>query len=222
MRRFGEGPLARAAAFVYHLVVVEVLTLLAVSPGLVALTLLDRDASNVPLAVGCAVPVGPALSAALYALRHRRLDLADLHPAAAFWRGYRLNAWGVLRIWVPWLGALAVVGTTLAHPGAAGVPGWWVAVLAVLAAVSAVWVTNSLVITSLFAFRARDVARLAAYFVVRTPRVTLANACLLVVVVALAAVASELVVAVLGSVLALVLLRNCRPMIDRVREEFTA
>ena len=36
MRRFGAGPLGRAAAFVYHLLVVEILVLLAVSPGLVA------------------------------------------------------------------------------------------------------------------------------------------------------------------------------------------
>src|SRR5258705_8120945 len=45
-----QGPLARAAAVVYTLPVVELLLLLTTAPGLILLILLDRDASNVPLA----------------------------------------------------------------------------------------------------------------------------------------------------------------------------
>ena len=222
VRQFGDGPLSRAAALVYTLLVVEILVLASIAPGLAVLLLLDPDASNVPLAAVCLLPAGPALSAALYAVRHRRLDLTDLHPAAAYWRGYRLNAWGALRVWVPWLAWLTIVGVTLTHLDAAGIPGWWAALLGVVAAVATLWVTNALVITSLFAFRARDVARLAAYFLARTPKVTLANACLLVVAVAVTVVASELVLALAASVLTALLLRNCRSMIDQVRQEFTA
>jgi hypothetical protein len=222
VRQFGDGPLSRAAALVYTLLVVEILVLVGTAPGLAVLLLLDPDASNVPLAAACLLPAGPALSAALYAVRHRRLDLTDLHPAAAYWRGYRLNAVGALRIWVPWLAWLAIVGITLTHLDAAGIPRWWAVLLGLLAAVATLWVTNALVITSLFAFRARDVARLAAYFLARTPKVTLANACLLVVAVAVTAVASEIVLALAASLLTAMLLRNCRPMIDQVRREFTA
>src|SRR4051812_29804719 len=62
-RQFGVGPLARAAAFVHTLLVVELLLLATTVPGLVPLVLLDRDASNVPLAAACALPLGPAVSA---------------------------------------------------------------------------------------------------------------------------------------------------------------
>jgi hypothetical protein len=222
MRQFGAGPLSRGAALVYTLMVVEFLLLVTSAPGLVALLLLDRDPSNLPLASACVVPVGPALSAALFALHHRRLDLADLHPAAAFWRGYRLNAWSALRVWVPWLALLTIVAITLAHRSAAGVPGWWVVLLAVLAMAATLWAANALVIASLFAFRAIDVARLAGYYLGRTPKVTLANACLLIVAAGLTAVATEAVLTLLASVFGLVLLRNCRAMIDAVRREFTA
>ncbi len=102
-RQFGEGPLAHFAAGVYTLLVTQLLVLLTSAPGLAVLMLLDRDPSNVPLAALCLVPLGPALSAGLYALHHRRLDLTDLHPAATFWRGYRGNAVGALKVWVPWL-----------------------------------------------------------------------------------------------------------------------
>ncbi|MFG3300376.1 hypothetical protein [Micromonospora chersina] len=83
--RFGEGPLSRAAALVHTLLVVELLLVLTTAPGLVALALLDRDVSNLPLVALCAVPLGPALSAAVYALHHQRPDLTDLHPAR-LWR----------------------------------------------------------------------------------------------------------------------------------------
>lgn len=219
--RFGEGPLSRAAALIYSLLVVELLFLVASVPGLVPLFLLRSDVSNLPLVAACAIPVGPALAAALYALRQHRADLTDLRPAAAFWRGYRMNLRGVLAVWVPLLAWLTVIGVSLANLGAAGVPGWWGVLLVLIAVWAALWGANALVITALFAFRVRDVARLAGYFLARTPGVTLGAACLLIVSIGVTVLASELVLALLGSVFTLALLRTYRPMIDVLRNEFT-
>ncbi|KAB8172875.1 hypothetical protein [Microbispora catharanthi] len=221
IRRFGQGPLSRASALVYTLLVVELLVLVTTVPGLIGLVLLDRAAANVPLAAACALPAGPALSAALYALHHRRLDLTDLHPSTAFWRGYRMNVRGVVKLWVPLLAWLTVLGSTLANFGAAGVPGWWAILLVLIALAAALWGANALVITSLFAFRARDVARLAAYFLFSSPRVALADACLLVVAAGVTLVASEAALTLLASVFAAALLLNSRPLIAEVTEKFT-
>jgi hypothetical protein len=221
-REFGEGPLARVAALVYSLLTVEVLLLIATLPGLVPLVLLDRDASNAPLAVACALPLGPALSAALFALRQHRGDLTDLKPAAEFWRGYRLNAGGVLRVWIPYLALMAVLAVNLSHVKAAAIPAWWSALLAAFATVATLWMANALVITSLFAFRAVDIARLAAYFLGRSKGVTLANICLLVCAAAVVALASEVVLALFAVVFAAFLLRNSRPLIAAVTAEFIA
>lgn len=210
--RFGTGLLSQAAAFAYHLIVVEVLLLVTAGPGLAVLVLLDRDPSNLPLAALCALPAGPALSAALYALHHRRLDLADLRPAAVFRHGYRLNARGALQVWAIWL---AVLTLNLAHLGATGLAG------PVLLIGVTLWMLNGLVITSLFEFRTRDVARLAAYTLIRTPPVTLANACLVIVVLAGILLFSEAGLAPAGSLLVLVLLANSRKLIAVVRTEFT-
>jgi hypothetical protein len=221
-REFGEGPLARASALVYTLIVVELLLLLATAPGLVGSALIDRDPRNLPLVAVCALPLGPALSAALFALHRPRHGLWDLGPAAAFWRGYRLNAGGVLAIWVPWLGWMTIVATSLAHPREAGVPGWWAALLVLVASGATLWMTSALVITSLFSFRVRDVARLALAFLVRAPGVTLRNACLLALAGGVAAFSSEAVLALLGSVLAAALLLSCRPLVVQVQDQFTA
>jgi hypothetical protein len=221
-RQFGEGPLARVAALVYTLLVVDLLLVAAILPGLVPLVLLDRDASNAPLAVACALPVGPAVSAALYALRRHRGDLTDLTPAAAFRRGYGMNAAGALRIWVPWLAVMAVIAVNLTHLHAGAVPGWWGPLLVAVAAAATLWMANALVITSLFAFRARDVARLAAYFLGRTRGVTVGNLCLLICAVTLVALSSEAVLALFAVVFVGGLLRTAEPLIERVTEEFTA
>lgn len=220
VQRFGEGPLSRIAALVYNLLAVEVLLLVTTLPGLVPLILLDRDASNVPLAAACALPLGPALSAAVYALHRRSRDITDIKPGAAFWRGYRMNFLGVLRIWVPWLVWLAIIGVSLANFSAANVPGWWAALLVVIAVGATLWMANALVITSLFVFRPTDIARLAAYFLGHRPGVTVGNAGLAVLAGAVTYAGTEAALALLGSVLAMMLLLTCRPMIAEIQERF--
>jgi len=220
--QFDEGPLARVTSLVYRLLTIDALMIVAVLPGLVPLVLLARDAADAPLAVACLIPVGPAVSAALFALRQHRADLTDLRPAAEFRRGYVLNIGGVLRLWLPYLAAMSVIAVDLAHVKASGVPGWWAAIMVVLAAAATLWMANALVITSLFSFRARDVARLAAYFLGATRSVALGNLCLLVVAVGVVDFASEAVLALFGVCFVGAMLRSAQPMITRVKEEFTA
>jgi hypothetical protein len=219
---FGNGPLGRVAAFIYNLLAVEVLFLAATLPALILLVLLDHDASNLPLAALFAIPLGPAASAAIYTLHRRRTDITDLQPAKTFWRGYRMNLGGVLRLWVPVLAWFTIVEIIVTHRAAAGIPAWWAALLVLIALAVALWGANALIIVSLFAFRSRDVVRLALYFLMRTPRVAVATVCLLIVATAITVLWTEAVVIVLASVFALSLLTSARPMITQIRERFTA
>ncbi|MEU4570180.1 DUF624 domain-containing protein [Micromonospora sp. NPDC023956] len=222
VRQFGAGPLSRAAALVHTLLVVELLLVATTLPGLVPLALLGRDASNLPLVAVCLVPVGPALSAALYTLCHQRLDLTDLQPATVFWRGYRTNLGGVLRLWVPVLLWLTVLAVSLANRAAVGLPPWWTVLLVLVAVGVTLGGANALMIVTLFRFRTRDVLRLALHFLVRTPGVPIGTAVLLVAAAGITAVFSDAVLALLGSVLVLALLRIGAPMIDTIRRDFTA
>ncbi|MBO0868182.1 MAG: DUF624 domain-containing protein [Micromonosporaceae bacterium] len=221
-RQFGEGPLSRVSALLYTLIVVELLVLLASLPGLVPLALLDADASNIPVVALCALPFGPAVSAALYAIGRRSTDITDIAPARAFWRGYRMNAGGVLKLWIPWLVWMTIIGVNLAGFSAARVPSWWAVVLVLIALASSVWMANALVITSLFAFRARDIARLAVYFLFRTPVVALGTAALLALAIVVTAYVSVFAALALATVLAMALLSVGRRMTDQVRDRFTA
>lgn len=219
---FGTGLLSRGSAFVHTLLIIEVLLLAAASPGLAALLLLGPDPSNLPLAAVCLLPLGPALSAALYALHHRSRDLTELHPARAFWRGWRLNALPVLKLWGPTLAWLTVIAVSLAHFHATGLPGWWAVLLAVIGLASLLWGAHALVLTSLFAFRSRDTARLAAYFLLRHGRATLGALSLLVLVGGLTVLLTEALPALLAAPLLLSLLHTSRPVIAETQEDFTA
>ena len=222
LREFGDGPLSRAAATVHILLVVELLLLVSTLPGLAVLVLLDRDSSNLPLVAAAALPLGPAVSAALHTLRHQRPDLTDLRPAATFLRAYRANLAGVLRVWAPTLLWLAVIAVNLANLPAAAVPGWWAVPLVAVGAGVVLVGLNALVIVSLFTFRTRDVLRLAVYYVARKPGVTFGNVVLLAAAAGVTAVFSEAVLALLAVLLVLALLRVGGPMIDDIRAEFTA
>ncbi|MFD0317924.1 hypothetical protein [Streptomyces flavalbus] len=219
---FGAGPLSRAVALVHTLVTVEALLLAAALPGLAGLFLLSPDAANLPLAALCLLPLAPALSAALYALHHRDRDLTDLHPARAYGRGWRLNAWPALKLWTPLLAWLTVIAFTLTHFPATGLPGWWAALLALIGAASLLWGAHALVLTSLFTFRARDTARLAAYFLLRHVRATLAAASLLLLTAVSTALLTEAAPALLAAPFLLSLLHGSRPLIAETEEHFTA
>ncbi|GGS36901.1 hypothetical protein [Streptomyces violaceus] len=219
---FGTGALSRASALIHTVLTVEALLLLTASPGLAGLLLLGPDPANLPLAALCLLPLGPSLSAALYALHHRSRDLTELHPARAFLRGWRLNAVPALKLWTPLLAWLTVIAFTLTHFSATGLPGWWALLLAAIGAGALLWGAHALVLTSLFAFRARDTARLAGYFLFRHGRATLAAASLLILTAALTALLTEALPALLAAPLLLSLLHGSRTVIAETQEEFTA
>src|SRR5699024_11932271 len=108
----GRGPLSRGAAVVYRLLVLQVLLLLACSPSVVLLLLLDRDPSNVPLAVLALLPLAPALVAGVAAVRSWPKG-DDLSPARPFLRAYRRDVGTPLKRWVPEVLLLAGLSFTL-------------------------------------------------------------------------------------------------------------
>ncbi|WP_329118528.1 hypothetical protein [Streptomyces sp. NBC_01465] len=218
---FGTGPLSRASALIHTLLVVEVMLLAAASPGLAALLLLGRAPSNLPLAAVCLVPLGPAVSAAVHVLHRRTRDLTELHPARAYRRAWRLNALPALRLWAPLLAWLTVIGFSLTHFPAAGVPGWWAGLLALIGGASLVWGGHALVISALFAFRTADTARLAAYFVLRRPGASLAVLSLLVLTAGLTLLATEAAAVLLAAPLLMSLLHGLRTVIAETEEDFT-
>lgn len=217
----GPGFLSRVSAVVHWFVVLELLLALTCAPALVGLLLLAGGPGNAVLAGLCLAPVGPALSAAVFAWR-RFLTDRDLSPARHFWRGYRLNAVDVLRWWLPALLVLSLVGFTLSTVDLAGVPRWYALLLALVAAGVLVWSAQALALSSVLALRTRDLVRLASYYLFARPSTAVGALALVVVVLGAVRFGSDWAPLLLASPLALALLRTAEPALRDATERFTA
>ncbi len=215
----GRGPLSRGAAFVYRLLVLEVLLLLAISPSVVLLLLLDRDPSNVPVAVLALLPVAPALVAGVAAVRAWPED-DDLSPARPFLRSYRRDVLATLKWWLPALLLLAVLSFNLVHLDAVLGGSALLPVLLVLTTLVLVWCGQMVVLTACFHLRTRDAARIAVAEAVPQWRFTLGVLALLVVGGAVL-LASEIILLLLGWAFVGMLALMARPFVAEVTERFT-
>ena len=215
----GRGPLSRGAAVVYRLLVLEVLLLLTCLPTVVVLLLLDRDASNLPLAVLAFLPVAPALVAGVAAVRAWPRD-DDLSPARPFLRAYRRDLVATLRWWVPAVLLLAVLSFNLAHLGGAAGGAALLPVLLVIATLVVLWCGQMVVLTASFNLRTRDAARIAVAEAGAQWRFSLGVLGLLVVGVAVL-LASEIVLLLLVWAFVGLLALTARPFVAAVTAKYT-
>jgi hypothetical protein len=211
----------RAMAVVYWVGVCELCFLIAAAPGFAGLLLLERSPGNLPLYALCLAPVAPAFSAMISALRARP-GADDLAVWPRYWRAWVRNVVDVLWVWVPALVAATVLATTLAFGAIVGVDAFFTGAAVVLLVVLAVWSTHALIIASLFRFRARDLARLALYYLAAKPLVSLGALSFLVLAAAVVVVASDAAAAAAAVLFAAGLLANARPLIADVSARFVS
>lgn len=216
-----SGAFGRLTSAAYRLLMVELCLVLASSPGLVGILLLDRHPSNIPLYALCAVPVGPALSGALFALR-RTGGERELEPWRMFWRGWWMNLGQVLAVWVPALAFAAISGFNLAFSTGDDVVELFVIAGAILGVVVIVWATATVVVVSVFRFRTVDAARITIYALGIRPLVPLGVLSLLVLATAIVAFTSDLVLVALAVLFALALGTTTRPLVRVIEERFVA
>ena len=185
--------------------------------------LLLGPASNLPFIALACVFLAPALSAGLYSVRARyTAQDDDLGPARAFWRGYAQNWRDVLRLWVPSLVVLGIIAFSLAHADAAGIGALYRGVLIVIATVVLVWALHTIAISTFFSFRARDVARLAAYHAIMMWRTTFGVLALLIVAGAAVWWLTEVALVAIGGLWTWFWYQNEKPMFTSIWEHFTS
>lgn len=208
-----EGILSRSTAAVYGVLAIAVCFVVACLPYVAAVLVLPN-----PIAIAIAgSTIGPAWVAAIGTsgdwLRSR-----DLEPVRRYAHHWRQGARQALLFWTPFWILLLVLGADLSvgGPGVATVGLW------VLGAIALLWGSTVLLLVAHFAFRLRDVLRLAVWGLVRSPRWLVADAAILLVVGAAVLTGGELLAGLLAAPVALVTELNARPLVAKVRASFTA
>ena len=216
----GKSAFGRMTAMIYWIVVLEIMFLVTISPGLIVSFFLSPDLSNLPLFAVCMLPVGPSLSALVFAWRRRQMDL-DLSPASRFWRGYRINIVDVLKWWVPFLILVGLGSFVATHLSLTFLPEGSVWIFIVLGVLACLWAAHMFIVTSIFSFRTRDAARLSVYFFFRCFPATLLYLSLLVVCFALTYLVGIWLPVLTGSILAAMYVRAAHVEMYLVTDQFT-
>lgn len=214
----GRGPLSRGAAIIYRMIVLEAQLMLAALPSIIAVILLDRDPSNLPLFVLALLPLAPALVAGVAAVR---VAGTDLSPARHFFRAYRRDLVQTLRWALPATLALTLLTFNLVHLGEVDGGAALRPALVVLGALIVVWGGHMVVLTAGFRFRTRDAARVALAQIVPRWGFSLGVLSLLVVAGFLILAVSEIAVLLLLWAFVGALALMARPVFHHVTERFT-
>ncbi|MFN3866396.1 MAG: DUF624 domain-containing protein [Demequina sp.] len=203
----------------YRFAAVELALIVATVPTWIAFMFLDRHPSNIPLYAVFALPVGPAIQAAVYAFRSGSDGLPE--PWRRFWRGWRTGLKQSLVVWTP---AVVLGGLTLmnlAYADAAAVAFPLVIAGLVLAGVVAVISVAALTVIATFTFRTRDLAKVTIFGLGSRPMSAIG-------VLAVAFLAGVLLVFTFDAVLLLLaalfcfgLLATARPMLAAVQQALT-
>lgn len=195
----GDGPFGRAVAgFAWGAALTALLA--AANLPLVLLALLLRpDPSLTWLVALAAIPLGPALSAALYAVREHYVD-PDVPVARAFARGYRLNGRDAAVLAVPACLLGGVLALVAVGGRDAGVPAVATGLALGVAVLLAVVVLHALALRTFYRLRALDAVQAAAYYLAARRRASLGTVALVAVAAAVATLASDLLLALLAGV----------------------
>lgn len=194
-------------------------TAVAMAPLVVALGVLRPSPDIAWVFAVAALSAGPALSAALYAVREH-YSAADRGVMRSFWRGWRLNAGAALAIVAP-VGAVIAVALPLlgAESAEASVVVARGAALGVCA-LAGVGVIHALALATFFHVSWWGVARLGAFYLVAAWRSTLALLVMAALVMAAGVLLTVLACAVLLGPLAWLWYRVEVPMLRAAAARF--
>ncbi|RMI13786.1 DUF624 domain-containing protein [Cellulomonas triticagri] len=193
----GDGPFGRAVtAFAWGAALTALLT--AANLPLVAAALLLRPEPSLAWLVAlAAVPLGPALAAALYAVREHYVA-PGVPVLRAFGRGYLRNWRDAAVLWVPAC-LVGVVVTTVGVGGrAAGVPPLVTGLALGTAVLLAVVTLHALALRTFYRLRSLDAVQAAVYYLGTRRLASLGVLLLVVGAVVVAAAASDALLVLLG------------------------
>ncbi|WP_342372699.1 hypothetical protein PCC79_00570 [Propioniciclava soli] len=216
-----DRPFYRATDGIAMFLAVSGWFLLLTLPFWLGLLLLAPVVGNAAVFALTALPIGPALVAALYAIRRRGGPTEDRTPTQLYFAGLRQGWRQALVFWTPFLAVVtAAMVTTLTGVADTGAGAAWQFAFALVLLVAVPWLWLTLTVVANFTFRSRDVARLCMFYTLTKPMVSLGLIALTVGLGLLVAQTFDWILAPLGSVVAWAVVTLARPVTDHVEDHF--
>ncbi|GAE91991.1 hypothetical protein JCM21714_965 [Gracilibacillus boraciitolerans JCM 21714] len=169
----------RFSNYVYWLIILNILFVVANSILFAALITLIPTISNAILYYIAFIPTGPALAALFHSLRLAKEK--DLSPVQVFWGAYKENYKDVLKVWLPIITVFFILlvdiqyfnqSPTLLNQILNGI--FLVAIFMLV-----IFSIYALVITTHYKFRLRDIYRLSGFYLLTWIKRTTGNIAIL-------------------------------------------
>lgn len=220
-QEFGSGFLYQFTNRVYWLIILNLWFVIANSPLLFILLVLEPSLSNISLYYLASIPFGPALAALLYSTL-KYIQENEESPTRDFIHAYKVNFKDTLKFWVPIVTFLSISIVNLQYLSQQPSTMNEMMSLALLILLFFLFlITIQLfIINAKFSFKTKDLFKLAMYSSFKQLKITTGNAAILFLFWVLLASTSDFLILFLGSLLAYLLMLNSRKLLRSIENEF--
>ena len=215
-----SGALGKGTKVIFWLLAVTFFLALTSIPAILVTLFLAPDPSNFPFFALALLPLGPAISAGLWAIRARYRS-EDAGPTRAFWHGYRANFLPALSVWVPALLILGIIGYTLLFGSMIELSQGYRAFLVAIGVLVLMAAMHALSLVTFFNFRFSDIWRLAAFQIWDSKVATLGLLAVAIIAFGLVWFVNEWLLVLLGGILVYFWYWQVRPALKKTADRFT-
>ncbi|WP_058306629.1 YesL family protein [Gracilibacillus massiliensis] len=218
---YNQGGFYRFSNYVYCLLILNFIFVFTNLLSFAALILLIPTISNAILYYIALIPTGPAIAALLHSLSILARQ-QEMTPVSTFLSAYKSNFKDVLKVWFPILTVFFVLVIDIQYfnqnPTVFNqiLNGIFLVVLFLLVIFS----IYTLIITTHYKFRIRDIYRLSLYYIFTWIKRTTGNIAILFLTVVVMFFTSDFIIIFLSSLVAWFIILNTKPIIQDVKISF--
>lgn len=167
------------------------------------------------------IPTGPAIAALCHALS-KLIREKELAPFSDFVRAYKKNFIDVLKVWLPILIAffILVIDIQYFNQNPTFLNQVLNGVFLIALLLLAIFAFYSLIITTHFTFRIRDIYRLSIYFIFMRLKISTGNIGILFLTIVFMSLTTDFIILLASSLIAWFLMMNTQRILKDISEKF--
>ncbi|WP_208586505.1 YesL family protein [Gracilibacillus suaedae] len=216
-----QGGFYRFSNYVYWLLILNILFVLTNVLSFAALILLIPSISNAIFYYIAFIPTGPALAALFHSVSVL-VRKKEVTPIKEFLKAYKMNYWDVTKVWLPILTAFFIIVIDIQYFNQNPTVFYQIlnGIFLVVLLIMVIFAFYSLVITTHYKFRIRDIYRLSLYYFFTWVKRSTGNMGILFLTIVLMFFTSDFIVLFISSLVAWLLILNTKPIIEDVKFSF--
>lgn len=221
-QKVGQRILSFLSKHLYSLILFNIYFILCNILILLSFLLFDLSYSNLLIYILALVPTGPAISALIYSVV-KLIHEEEGSPTKHFFNGYRVNFLDTLKIWLPILVLISILGVDIHYyQTATGFTQFVSGAIFVVIMLALLLLQYVFFINAIYKFKTLDIYKLSVYYSFMKMKETIGNVVILVITFFLVYIFSESILLFIPSFVCYIMVLNNRIVIDDIKLNFIA